>query len=227
MVHAWWSGCRLSGHGIRLSLIVSDDCRANKTAFSTAFREQTGIDNGGQVLNRALGTRRELGSSSVGEVDGPMATPPPRAVRPVTPRPAMPSRTSIVPLLGLPVKRRAYRPASSIGCCHAARPTRVSPRGPLYPPVFAIGPYPELCGASRSIISHVAEIVPLDAQRRGQPLGSASSISTCLHSAQPKSVTPRFANEQALLSVGLPLEMIDALVPAFSARVYNLLSVDC
>jgi hypothetical protein len=32
-----------------------------------------------------------------------------------------------------------------------------------------------------------------------------------------------FANEQTLLSVALPLEMIDALVPAFAARVYNLL----
>jgi hypothetical protein len=112
-----------------------------------------------------------------------MAKPPPRAVRSVTSRQAMPSRTSIVPLVGLPVKRRAYRPAISIGCCDAARPTRVSPMGPLYPPMFAIGPYPKLSGASRSIISHVAEIVPLDAQRRGQPLGSASSISTCLHSA--------------------------------------------
>jgi hypothetical protein len=32
-----------------------------------------------------------------------------------------------------------------------------------------------------------------------------------------------FVNEQTLLSVALPIEMIDALVPAFSARVYNLL----
>jgi hypothetical protein len=32
-----------------------------------------------------------------------------------------------------------------------------------------------------------------------------------------------FANEQTLLSVALPIEMIDALVPAFAARVHNLL----
>lgn len=32
-----------------------------------------------------------------------------------------------------------------------------------------------------------------------------------------------FANEQTLLSVALPVEMTAALVPAFAARVYNLL----
>jgi hypothetical protein len=32
-----------------------------------------------------------------------------------------------------------------------------------------------------------------------------------------------FANERTLLSVALPVEMIDALVSAFAARVYNLL----
>jgi hypothetical protein len=32
-----------------------------------------------------------------------------------------------------------------------------------------------------------------------------------------------FANERTLLSVALPIEMIDRLVPAFAARVYNLL----
>lgn len=32
-----------------------------------------------------------------------------------------------------------------------------------------------------------------------------------------------FANERTLLSVALPIEMIDTLAPAFAARVYNLL----
>ena len=32
-----------------------------------------------------------------------------------------------------------------------------------------------------------------------------------------------FANKQTLLSVALPIEMIDTLVSAFAARVYNLL----
>jgi hypothetical protein len=32
-----------------------------------------------------------------------------------------------------------------------------------------------------------------------------------------------FANERTLLSIALPIEMTDTLVPAFTARVYNLL----
>jgi hypothetical protein len=58
-----------------------------------------------------------------------------------------------------------------------------------------------------------------------EPTSSTSALGDWYANAIPTAAGELivFANERTLLSVALPIEMIDTLVSAFAARVYNLL----